>query len=103
MHRIVPTSDWAKGLKSLSTISLLPVFSPGSRTEVPENTSISIGFDSYAARPTSRSALTGSPISGVEEDLGTNRTSREKEDMALMLCTGEKAGRARVVIQGSII
>lgn len=42
MQRIVPTSFCARGLSSLSTTSFFPVFSPGFRIELPENTSTSI-------------------------------------------------------------
>lgn len=75
MHRMVPTSDTAKGDRIRSMMALLPVCFPGDKTEDPEKMSTETSWPFRTARPTSILSSDGCPIKTLDaSDRGTKRT-----------------------------
>ena len=74
MHRIVPTSDSARGESRRPIISFFPVGEPGFKTDEPLYASTSISSFARIVLPTSMDSSTGRPIQMSLVDLGTKRT-----------------------------
>jgi hypothetical protein len=74
MQRIVPTSDSARGDSRRAMVSVLPLGSPGLRTDDPVYVSTLTSFPARIAAPTSRSLSAGWPMRMEEEEFGMKRT-----------------------------